>query len=132
MDTETLEYLETQVISALNTAASVMTLEPTFDQQDKMDDAAHNLMEVLPKALRVEPGSPVFNAVCEMALDVTSFDPTTDFATRVTRRDDAIEGTARLMLLQVVEAAKLPPEYAAVAIAAATDRVLKRPVLAAA
>lgn len=132
MDAETLEYLETQVISALNAAASVMALEPTFDQQDKMDDAAHNLMEVLPKALRLEPGSAAFNAVCEMALDVTSFDPTTDFATRITRRDDAIEGTARLMLLQVVEAVKLTPEYAAVAIVAAADRVLNRPVLAAA
>lgn len=131
MDTETLEYLEAQVISALNAAAGY-TATDSSSAQDKMDDAAHNLMVVLPKVLRLESGSAVFNAVCELALDVTSFDPAADFATRVARRDDAIEGTARLMLLQVVEAVKMAPEYATVAIAAAADRVLKRPVPAAA
>ncbi len=132
MYTADLEHLESQVINALSTAADVSGLKPEPDQQDVMDDAAHDLMDMLPRILRLEKASPLVGAICDMALDVTAFDPAEDAAVRAVRRDDAISGSARLMILTVVESAKLAPEQAVASISGAADIVLKRPAIAAA
>ncbi len=132
MDILNIEYLESEVVAALNTAASVLSKAPTVQQSDAMDDNAHNLMMGMMKLLRLDLSDPLVGPVSEAMLDVASFDPAATFEQRIARRDDAAEGTARLMILQMVEASKMPTEYAAELIHQATATVLKRPVAAAA
>lgn len=132
LDTLRVEYMETEIVAALNTAASTLDKAPTTQQSDAMDDNAHNLIMGMIQLLRLKLSDPLVGPVSEAMLDIASFDPAATSEQRIARRDDAADGTARLMILQMVEAAKMPTEYAAELIRQATDTVLKRPVAAAA
>jgi hypothetical protein len=133
MDQDDLEWLESLVLDALRmTAGITKTTGPGYLEQDNLDTIADTLWRGLLDALKIPNDSVFYSAIMDLAMDLTSFDLKMSFEERVRRRDDAIDGSARLMLLSLVEAIQLTPEYGVVAIGHAGDIVLKRPVVAAA